>query len=160
MTNLLVPILYVLAAIGAGLIGGLFFAFSNFIMQALARVPAQSGAAAMQSINVTVLNPLFFAAFFGTGVICLILAVMALPTRSEPSSIACLAAAIIYLVGTIGVTMAFNVPLNEKLAQMPLSDPGLPDLWSHYLAEWTKWNHVRAVASLLAAALFMVAGML
>lgn len=160
MANLLVPALYVLAAIGAGLIGGLFFAFSNFVMQALARVPAQSGAAAMQSINVTVLNPLFFAVFFGTGAICLILAVMALPARGEPASIACLAAAVLYLVGTIGVTIVFNVPLNERLARLPLADPDLAAVWAHYLDVWTKWNHVRTVASLLAAALFTVAAML
>ena len=48
--------LIVVSALGSGLIGGIFFAFSSFIMKALARVPPTHGIAVMQSINVTVLN--------------------------------------------------------------------------------------------------------
>jgi uncharacterized membrane protein len=69
----LLPALTVLAALGAGLVAGIFFAFSTFIMAALARLPAEGGIAAMQSINVAVLNPLFFLAFFGTAAIALVL---------------------------------------------------------------------------------------
>jgi uncharacterized membrane protein len=53
------------AAVGSGLVAGIFFAFSNFVMKALARVPPAQGIAAMQSINVVVLNRWFFAVFFG-----------------------------------------------------------------------------------------------
>ena len=59
----------ILGAVGSGLIGGVFFAFSTFIMQALARMPAAQGIAAMQHINVTVLNPWFLGVFMGTGLI-------------------------------------------------------------------------------------------
>jgi uncharacterized membrane protein len=51
------------AALGCALLGGLFFAFSNFVMKALMRIPAPSGIAAMQAINVTVLNPLFLGLY-------------------------------------------------------------------------------------------------
>jgi uncharacterized membrane protein len=44
------------AALGSGLVAGIFFAFSNFVMKALARVSPAQGIAAMQSINVVVLN--------------------------------------------------------------------------------------------------------
>ncbi|MGD9741821.1 MAG: hypothetical protein AB7V53_04220, partial [Dongiaceae bacterium] len=57
----LLPVLTFLSALGAGLIAGLFFAFSSFVMAALARLPADQGVAAMQSINTAVLNPVFFA---------------------------------------------------------------------------------------------------
>ena len=40
------------AALGCGLIAGVFFAFSTFVMKALARLPSGEGMAAMQSINV------------------------------------------------------------------------------------------------------------
>jgi uncharacterized membrane protein len=66
-------ILIVVSALGSGLVGGIFFAFSNFVMKALARVPPAQGVAAMQSINVVVLNRWFFAVFFGTAVCCLAL---------------------------------------------------------------------------------------
>src|SRR4029453_8846365 len=52
-------------ALGSGLVAGIFFAFSNFVMKALARVPAAQGIAAMKSINVVVLNKWFFAVFLG-----------------------------------------------------------------------------------------------
>jgi hypothetical protein len=45
-------VLTFLSALGAGLIGGLFFAFSSFVMIALGRLPPASGISAMQSINV------------------------------------------------------------------------------------------------------------
>ena len=65
-------LLLVSAATGTGLAGGIFFAFSNFVMSALGQVPSTQGAAVMQKINVTVLNPLFFIAFFGTGLVALL----------------------------------------------------------------------------------------
>lgn len=62
--------LTVAAALGSGLIAGVFFAFSNFVMKALSRVPSAEGLAAMQSINVMVLNPLFLGVFMGTAALC------------------------------------------------------------------------------------------
>lgn len=77
MIGILLPVLTFLAALGAGLTAGLLFAFSAFVMDALARLPPEQGIAAMQSINVAVLNPLFFTVFFGTAVLCVVLAVAA-----------------------------------------------------------------------------------
>ncbi len=54
------------SALGCGLMAGVFFAFSTFVMNALARLQPTQGIAAMQSINITVINPLFMAAFLGT----------------------------------------------------------------------------------------------
>ena len=59
----------VLALLGSALIGGVFFAFSSFIMKALARVPSSEGIAVMQSINVVVINPSFIGAFMGTALL-------------------------------------------------------------------------------------------
>ena len=63
MSERLLPILAFLSALGAGLTTGTWFAFSVFVMAGLARIPAAQGIAAMQSINITVINPLFMAAF-------------------------------------------------------------------------------------------------
>ena len=54
-----------LVCVGAGLVGGVFFAFSAFVMKALAELPAAQGIQAMQRINVVVLNPLFLGVFVG-----------------------------------------------------------------------------------------------
>src|SRR5215203_1545051 len=97
------------AAIGCGLVGGIFFAFSTFVMAALGRLPTDHGIAAMNSINVTVINPLFFLAFFGTGLLCLLLLAGSYFWWDQVSGKLLVAAAVIYLAGCIGVTMAFNV---------------------------------------------------
>jgi uncharacterized membrane protein len=70
--KLLVLGLNFVAALGCGLIAGVFFAFSSFVMRALARLPASGGIAAMQSINVAVLNPVFLGTFAGTALACVL----------------------------------------------------------------------------------------
>ncbi len=146
-----------LSALGAGLVAGIFFAFSAFIMSALGRLSPAGGISAMQSINVVVLNPLFFAVFFGTAAASLALAIAALIGWSDASAPYLLAGSLLYLVGTILVTMLFNVPLNNRLASVkPGSSEGAA-VWTRYLAALTGWNHVRTAASLAAAASFIMA---
>jgi uncharacterized membrane protein len=145
------------AALGSGLAAGIFFAFSTFVMRALGRIPPAQGIAAMQSINVAVINPLFMAVFLGTGVLSLVLAVDAFLRWERPGSALVLAGSALYLVGSIGVTMAFNVPRNDALAAVDAASSEGAVLWAAYLSGWTAWNHVRTVASLVAAALFTLA---
>ena len=145
------------AAIGCALVGGLFFAFSSFIMRAFDRLPAAQAIAAMQSINVTVINPLFFVVFFGTAVIAVGLAATAALRWQDPASGLVVFGAAAYLVGTILVTLRFNVPLNNRLADIQPADDGSADAWRRYRLPWTRWNHVRTVASLLAALSFGIA---
>jgi uncharacterized membrane protein len=59
-------------ALGCGIVGGVFFAFSSFVMTALGRLPAVEGMAAMRSINRVAVTPLFMAALFGTAAACLV----------------------------------------------------------------------------------------
>lgn len=70
MKETLLFALRLVSALGSGLIAGVFFAFSTFVMTALARRPPAEGMAAMQAINVAVLNPLFLGVFVGTAVTC------------------------------------------------------------------------------------------
>ncbi|GAA4986027.1 hypothetical protein [Actinopolymorpha pittospori] len=51
-----VQVLAVISAVGSGLVGGVFFGFSTFVMQALRRLPSAQGLAAMQAINVAAPN--------------------------------------------------------------------------------------------------------
>jgi len=157
MSEKLFVFLTLLAALGSGLIAGVFFAFSAFVMTALGRLPQDQGIAAMQAINVAVLNPWFFAAFFGTAAACAVLAAAALFRWSEPGAIFLLAGSLLYLVGTIFVTLRLNVPLNDALAAAPPEGAESAVLWQRYLAEWTTWNHLRTAASLAAATAFILA---
>jgi len=144
--------LTLVSALGCGLIAGVFFAFSSFVMKALARIPPAQGIAAMQSINVVVINPWFMTAFLGTAAVCLLLAVWSLFACHKPGAAYSLAGSLLYLVGTILVTMVCNVPRNDALAAVdPVSADGA-SLWAGYVSSWTAWNHVRTAAALLAAA--------
>jgi uncharacterized membrane protein len=145
------------AAIGSGLVAGIFFAFSSFVMAALGRLPSDHGITAMNAINVTVINPLFFLAFFGTAALCLAASAGSALRWTTSSSTLVLLASVIYLVGCIGVTMLRNVPLNNALAAVPLGTPEAAALWTRYLSEWTFWNTVRTVAPVVSAVLFTVA---
>jgi len=149
-------ILTLLAALGSGLMAGLFFAFSAFIMQALGRRPAPIGIAAMQAINETILNPIFFLVFFGTAVLSVVIAVWALLGWSEWASGWRLGGALLYLIGAIGITMRCNVPLNDRLAKAVADSAEGATLWSHYLKVWTRWNHVRTISCTAASAGFIL----
>jgi uncharacterized membrane protein len=147
-------ILILISAFGSALVAGLFFAFSNFVMAALGRLAPPQGIAAMQSINITVINPVFFVLFFGTALAAAALAILSLANFSDPRALKAVQGAALYLFGVIGVTMFANVPLNNALAAV---DPGSAqgaEVWTRYLANWTFWNHVRCVASAAAAVLF------
>lgn len=145
------------AALGCGLIAGVFFAFSAFVMRAFARLPPGEGMAAMQSVNVAVLNPLFLTVFLGTAAVSLLAVISSFLRWHEPGAVYLLVGGLLYLVGTFLVTIVFNVPRNEALAPVAPADPESAKLWASYLASWTAWNHVRTVAALAAAASFTIA---
>ena len=157
MANSLLNAAIFAAALCSGLMAGLFFVFSAFMMTALARLGAPQGIAAMQSVNVAILNPLFLMVFMGTAVLSLVTAVGAIWNWSAAGSGWTLAGSLLYLVGIILVTMVFNVPLNDALAAVdPASGEGAT-IWERYLDVWVKWNHVRTVAGLGALACFIQA---
>jgi uncharacterized membrane protein len=125
------PILTLIAAVGAGLVAGIFFAFSTFVMKALDHLPPAQGIAAMQSINVVVINPWFMTAFFGTAVACVILVILSLLGWHRPGAGYLVLGSALYLFGTILVTIAFNVPRNDALALAGAR------LWAGYVKSWT-----------------------
>jgi len=156
LQNFRISLIY-FAVISSALSAGIFFAFSTFVMRALALQPSASGIATMQSINITVFNPWFYSAFFGPAIACGVLAIAALRHWEQPGAFYLLAGSLLYLVGTIGVTALGNVPLNDALAVMQPASPEGAQLWSQYLSDWTVWNHVRTAAAFLAAAMFTFA---
>lgn len=145
------------AAMGCALVAGVFFAFSSFVMRALARIPAAGGILAMQSINVVVINPWFMGLFLGTGVVCAALGVWTIAGWERAGSAYALAGSVAYLVGTFGVTMACNVPRNSLLARVEPESAEAERVWAEYVKGWTAWNTVRTVAAAVAAGCFTIA---
>lgn len=149
--------LIVLAALGCGAVGGIFFAFSNFVMRALDRLPHAQGIAAMQAINVTVLNPWFLSLFLGTALVSAILVGYGLLHASLPGSAWLIAAGLSYLIGNFWVTRFRNIPRNDALAHVDPASAGADEMWRDYQHGWNAWNHVRTATALAGSAAFVVA---
>ncbi|MFN3625070.1 MAG: DUF1772 domain-containing protein [Hyphomicrobium sp.] len=157
MAQAITTVLLWFSAIGCGLIAGLYFSFSTFIMSALGRIEAPAGIAAMNSINVVIQRSPFLPLFLGTSLASFVLAVIALFQWSEPEALALFCGGVIYVVGMFVCTMVFNVPLNNALASVDPTSANGVNVWARYLSDWTFWNHVRTIASTAAMALFIYA---
>jgi uncharacterized membrane protein len=145
------------SAIGCGLLAGLYFAFSTFIMTALGRIDQAAGISAMNAINVDILRSLFLPLFLATTLSSAALAGLAIFRWSEAGAVAMLVGGVLYVLGMFVVTMVFNVPLNDALAASDPNSAAAATLWTRYLSDWTFWNHVRTITSTGAFALFIVA---
>lgn len=156
MRGAFVPGMLWFSAIGCGVMSGVYFAFSTFIMASFARLAPDAGIAAMNAINLQIVRSPFMPLFLATTLVAVGLAGYALFHWSAPWGWAALAGGTLYVFGMFGVTMAFNVPLNDALAAHPLSGGGDAEIWARYLRDWTFWNHVRTLASLGASILFVV----
>lgn len=145
------------AALGCGLVAGVFFAFSSFVMAALKRLPTTEGVAAMQAINALAVTPMFMMVFFGTAVACLASAGLAVISADGLTVALALAGGALYIFGVVGVTIARNVPLNERLAGLRPRSADAAGVWGEYVNRWTVWNHLRTAASLVASAILTFA---
>src|SRR5262245_10167907 len=121
------------AALGCALMSGLFFAFSNSIMKAFARLAPPNGIAAMPALNVVILNPVFLGIFLGTGVLCAALIVFAATHWSHSASAWWLASGCFYIIGNIVVTMTCNVPRNNALTGLDVANPEAAGAWNKYV---------------------------
>lgn len=145
--DFLLPYLAVAAIAGAGMVTGLLFAFSNFIMRALAELPPEHGMLAMQQVNEKIINPLFILFFMGTPLLCLVIAIHSLFNLDNPNAVLLLTGCTGYLIGPLGITVCCNVPLNNKLAEVKPAQG--PTVWSNYQVRWQRWNHIRTYIGLI-----------
>lgn len=145
------------AILAYALVGGVFLAFSDFIMRSLSLTDGTGGVEAMQVINREVFRWVFMALFLGMAAISLIVAVYGGIFVGGGPGAMIMVAGLVYVVGCFGVTVFFNVPMNEALAGMDLSSEATRDYWTDtYLPRWTFWNTIRTLACGLSAALLLV----
>lgn len=141
----------VIATVGSGLMAGLFFSFSVCVMTALGRIPTAAGIAAMQSINRTILNPVFGVIFGGTTMLGLLVA-LAAPFADLAGDGWRIAGGVLAVAGTFLVTVTRNVPLNDRLDAVDPTGTAGERVWRTYLTQWTAWNHLRTVLCIAATA--------
>lgn len=147
-----------------GLMAGVYFAFSVFVMKALGALPEQEGALAMDRINEVILNSLFLPIFFGTSLGMTGLALWSAIHWQPGYSSLLICAAVIYVSGMFGVTAFGNVPLNNRLKQSVRTSlhqeseaPDPTTTWRDYQVRWIRLNHIRTLSSLVACGLLVIA---
>lgn len=147
------------SALLTGAIFGFFYAWSCACMWGFDEADPKTAIRAMQAINNSVQNAAFAPAFFLPPVALLLTAWVAHMSRADTTFF--IAAAILYLVGGVGVTVARNVPLNQLLAEtsVPESETEAARLWQEYSRPWQRWNAVRTAASGVAL-LFICLGLI
>lgn len=141
------------AILAYAFVGGVFLAFSDFILRALS---VSGGAPAMQAINREVFRWVFMALFLGMVPLSLLIAGYAAVFVGGSAGALMIAAALVYVIGCFGVTAFGNVPLNNALAQFDAASDSARSYWiDTYLPRWSFWNTLRTVACALAASLML-----
>ncbi len=142
------------SAVSAGLMAGVYFAWSSMVMPGLRRLQPGEAIRAMQSIDVALVNAWFLTAFVGSAVLSGISVVYSFARWGEEEAIYLLIAGLLLIFGSVVLTGGYHIPRNKALHLVDPDGPEAKERWQRYDAEWTSWNHIRAVASLASAILF------
>jgi uncharacterized membrane protein len=132
------------AALFAGLQAGTYFTWSTGVMPGLAKVDDRTFISAMQQMNIAIVNPIFIATFLGAPLLAGAAAVVAGP-QARPWAIA----ATVLAVGTLVITFAGNIPLNDALdAAGPVDKiKDLAAVRADFESLWVKLNVARCLTS-------------
>ncbi len=149
MSSSIITVLLWITALSSGLMAGVYFTFSGFVMKAFAKIESSKGIAAMNAINETILRSLFMPLFFGSSIVSVLLVIVAVAQWGNAETVLLLISGLAYFIGMFLCTAIFNVPLNNSLAGLNENSSNVQEVWSHYLKTWTRWNHLRTVSSLL-----------
>ena len=135
------------AAVGAGVVAGVYLAFATFVMPGLRKQPAGSAIATMNSINKAApASPLFMLVLFGTGIVSVLLMIWGFQHRDNPAAIWLLVGAGLYIISLL-VTMMYHVPRNDQLMKVDPHGSGAAATWTHFYSAWMGWNWVRTVTA-------------
>ena len=152
-----------LAIIITGLSAGLFYAWKISVIPGLKNISDKSYLETMQSINRAILNPEFYAIFFGSLLLLIASAYFQFKVNIDASFGLIIVAAIFYGVGTIGTTALGNVPMNESLDLVDLTKLNVEELRLirlHYEGQWNQFNTIRTVFSVLSFIAILVSSFL
>ena len=142
------------AIISFGFIGGVYFAFSFFVMHSLNKHNPSEAIKIMNSINQVILKSPFIILFFFSSFIALVLFIDNLISKTLISDQGF--ASLIFLVGMFLCTALKNVPLNRKLNDFHDSKNDPEAEWMYYYKHWLKWNHVRTASCFISMLLLVL----
>ncbi len=139
----------IVSAVFAAAIFGFFYAWICSTMWGLDEADPRVAIEAMQAMNASVRNAVFFPAFFATPVVIAFSAGLAWRAGMRTGARLWAAAAVVYLFGGLILTMMLNVPMNESLAtvSVPPDVESARAIWADYSGEWQIYNVIRTLAS-------------
>lgn len=148
MAQFLLP-MSMLSLLSIGAIFGFFYAWVCSTMWGLDMAAPQVAITAMQAMNASVRNAVFFPAFVLTPVILGTTAFIAALQTRKRSAVLFRLAAILYVAGAFFATATVNVPMNEALADVvvPADTEQAREIWQSYSASWQFWNLLRTIVS-------------
>ncbi|WP_143309047.1 anthrone oxygenase family protein [Chitinophaga vietnamensis] len=147
----------VLAFMTTALMAGLFYGFSVAVNPGLGMLTDQQYIAAFQAINIAIINPAFMFCFLGAGAF-LVWATVA--HRRSPRFRWLLIATLLYVIGVLFITSAFNVPMNDAIAKFQLAGATPQQMAAartQFEGPWNGWHTVRTWANILAALACIIA---
>lgn len=147
-------------ALWSAVIGGVFSAFSEFIMSALLRTTPAGGIEAMQQINRTVIKTQFVAGILLIAPLSVLFAFYSLTVFEGAALTTLILAPIVYLPTVFLMTIFGNVPMNNKLDRVDHTSTDAEAYWSKYVRDWTRLNHARSLGSVLTAGLYIAAAIM
>ena len=151
-------LLCALMLIAYAAIGGVFLAFSDFIMRSFDLVRNQAGIETMQVLNVEIMRSVFMILFMGLAILSLVIVIYAAVALGGTTRLLLIGAGLSYLVGVFAVTAAGNVPLNNQLAALAPETSQALTFWKEsYMTRWVTLNSQRTVACFLASGLTLAA---
>jgi len=136
---------------------GLFFAWSVSVILGTKKVGDYTYLESMQSINREILNPLFFAVFFGSVITLFLSGILHYSDKAMFGLL--IASAMVYLIGTFGVTAFGNVPLNNELESLKISELHMSELKhfrSYYESKWNRYHTIRTIANMVSFILLLL----
>ncbi|WP_328648378.1 DUF1772 domain-containing protein [Amycolatopsis sp. NBC_00348] len=131
-------VVLVAALVAAGLLAGLFYAYSCSVLPGLARGDDKTFVEAMRGINVAIVNPVFMLTFLGAP----LLAGVAIFLNPGPRP--WVIAGFVFLVATLVITATLNIPLNNALEN---GGDDYATLRAQFETSWVRWNVLRTLAS-------------
>lgn len=151
-------IVFIVLIVLTGLSAGLCFTWTNTVTTGLAQLDNFGYLSAFQQMNRTILNPTFFAVFFGP-VVLNIINLYILKLASNQVLWLLIIATILYVFGVIMVTIFGNVPLNEMLERTELASvnvEALKELRTDFETKWNAFHLIRTISSCLSFLLLTI----
>jgi uncharacterized membrane protein len=147
------------AATTVGMTTGVMYSYQAAIMPGIGRLTDHEFITAFQAMDREIVNPVFIGPVFLGGGALLVAATIA--HHNEPRRFRRLAtASAIYLAGVVGVTMAGNVPKNNKLAEFRVAPSTVQQAAAarqEFEGSWSRLHIIRTLASVASLAVLSIA---